>query len=164
MPRSTASVSLMLMLLALTATGSIALKSAMRSAPEQVLAAQALRKIAARLAQQGFAVRIERHPVQNDVVLGDRGGCRISARDASPGAAFATAFTQQAASVGAVRYIYRQQQYAAPPETRTMLFRLVPRTLDRLGLHLARPLPVAIATSSACPAGDFGLGDISVTP
>lgn len=164
MPRSTASVSMMLVLLALAATGSIALKGAMRSAPEQVLADQALRKIAVRLAQQGFAVRIERHPVQNDVVLADRGACRISARDASPGAAFATAFAQQAASVGAVRYLYRRQQYTAPPETRTMLFRLVPRTLDRLGVHLARPLPVAIATSSTCPAGDFGLGDISVTP
>ncbi|MEO7688222.1 MAG: hypothetical protein ABIS51_02975 [Sphingomonas sp.] len=164
MPRSTASVSVMLALLAVAATGSIALKGAMRSAPEQALADQAQRAIAARLAQQGFAVRIERHPVQNNVVLADRGACRISARDASPGAAFATAFTQQAASVGPVRYLYRQQQFAAPPDTRTMLFRLVPRTLDRLGLHLARPLPVAIATSSACPAGDFGLGDISVTP
>lgn len=164
MPRSTASVSVMLALLALAATCSIALKGAMRSAPEQVLEDQALRRIAARLAGQGFAVRIERHPVQNDVVLADRGACRISARDASPGAAFATAFAQQAASVGAVRYLYRQQRYAAPPETRAMLFRLVPRTLDRLGLHLARPLPVAIATSSACPAGDFGLGDISIRP
>ena len=164
MPRSTASVSVMLALLGLAATGSIALKGAMRSAPEEELADQALRKIAARLAGQGFAVRIERHPVQNDVVLAERGACRISARDASPGAAFATAFAQQAASVGVLRYLYRQQRFAAPPETQTMLFRLVPRTLDRLGLHLARPLPVAVATSSTCPAGDFGLGDISVSP
>jgi len=164
MPRSTASVSAVLALLALTATGSIALKGAMRSAPEQALADQALRSIATRLAGQGFAVRIERHPVQNDVVLAARDACRISARDASPGAAFATAFTQQAASVGAVRYLYRGERFAAPPETRVMLFRLVPRTLDRLGLHLARPLPVAIASSSTCPAGDFGLGDISVRP
>ena len=154
----------MLALLAVAATGSIALKGAMRSAPEQELADQALRGIAARLAGHGFAVRIERHPVQNDVVLADRGSCRISARDASPGAAFATAFAQQAASVGTVRYLYRNQHFATPPDTRAMLFRLVPRTLDRLGLHLARPLPVAIATSSTCPAGDFGLGDISVRP
>ena len=52
MPRSTASVSAVLALLALTATGSIALKGAMRSAPEQALADQALRSIATRLAGQ----------------------------------------------------------------------------------------------------------------
>ena len=164
MARSTASVSLALAALALTAAGSIALKSAAQSAPQEALARQATGKIATRLAAQGFTIRIEPHRWQSDIILAARGSCRISARDASAGIAYATAFTQQAATVGTVRYLYRGHSFAAPPEAQTMLFRVIPRSLDRLGVHLARALPVAMAATAGCGDGSFQLGEISVTP
>jgi hypothetical protein len=152
------------MLLALAAAGTIALKGVAISAPEAVLAAKAERAITDRLASQGFAVRIERHRVQNNIVLGERPGCWIGARDASGGAAMVTIFARQAAAIGPVRYLYRGASAAAPPDLRIMADRIVPRSLDRLGIHLARSLPVALASSGGCPAGNFGLEDLRVSP
>ena len=160
MTRQFVSLSLVFILLA---AASLALKKDDAPASEERATQPAITaRIARSLAAQGFAVSLEPHRYQSPVVLGVRGACRVSARDASAGAALDEAFRQQFAGIGTLRYAYRGATYDTLPRIRLFADRVVPRTLDRLGFHLLRPVPVAFAGSGACAADLPGIPDIRV--
>ena len=162
--RSPVALSIWAGLLALATIGSLAVKDALASAPQVELAGKTNAAIAATLRGQGFAVRVEPHRFQSWIFFGTRGACRIAARDAVNAAHYTEAFREQMAGVGSVRYLYRGNRSVGPPELTALVYRLLPRSLDRFGVHVARSAPVAVATSSGCPDGDFGLERIAVAP
>ncbi|WP_353204612.1 hypothetical protein [Sphingomonas sp.] len=162
--RSPVALSAWISLLVLATIGSLAVKDALASAPQVELSGKTNAAIAAALREQGFAVRVERHRFQSWIFFGTRGACRIAARDAVNAAHYSEAFREQMARVGSVRYLYRGNRSAGPPELTALVYRLVPRSLDRFGLHIARNAPVAVATSGGCPDGDFGLDRMTVAP
>ena len=149
---------------ALLAAVSLALKSHAPASAEAAFQPAITARLARSMAGQGFAVTIEPHRYQSPVVLGVRGACRIGARDASAGAAMNAIFDQQFAGIGPLRYAYRGATYDELPRIRLFADRIVPRTLDRLGVRLARPVPIAFAGSAACPSGLPRLPDIRIRP
>lgn len=164
MTRSPAVLSVWIGLLVLATIGSLAVKDALASAPQVELAGKTNAAIERALRSQGFAVRVEPHRFQSWIYFGTRGACRVAARDAVNAAHYSEAFREQMARIGAVRYLYRGYRSAGPPEMTALIYRLVPRSLDRFGIHIARSVPVALATSAGCPGGDFGLDRIAVVP
>ena len=159
MTRQFASLSLVF---ALLAAASLALKNYAPATEEHATQPAITARLARSLAAQGFAVSIEPHRYQSPVVLGVRGACRVGARDASAGAALDVAFKQQFAGIGTLRYAYRGATYATLPRIRLFADRVVPRTLDRLGFRLLRPVPVAFARSTACATDLPRVPDIRV--
>jgi hypothetical protein len=151
-------------LFALLAAVSLGLKDRAPAARDGSMPAIVTARLAGAMAEQGFTVTIEPHPYQSAVALGVRGACRIGARDASAGPAFDIAFRQQAAAIGALRYAYRGHFQSSLPRVRLFVDKIVPRTLDRFGIHLARPVPVAIAASPECPADPLTLPDLDIRP
>jgi hypothetical protein len=119
-------------------------------------------QLASSLRAQGFATSITHLRMQSSIVYGRRGACRLSVRDARLGESNATAFAQDAAGIGPVRYLYRGRDYASPPTFAMRLGRLQTELLDRAGLNAALHIPVAIASSPGCGRADFGLDDVRV--
>ena len=162
--RSPVALSAWIGLLVLATIGSLAVKDALASAPQVELSGKTNAAIATALRGQGFAVRVEPHRFQSWIFFGTRGACRIAARDAVNAAHYSEAFREQMARIGSVRYLYRGNRSAGPPELTALVYRLVPRSLDRFGMHIARSVPIAVATSGSCPDGDFALDRITVAP
>lgn len=145
---------------ALLATVSLALKERARSLAGGVPQGQVTGLLARAMAARGFAVTIEPHRFQSAVVIGVRGACRLGARDASGGAALDDVFRQQASGIGVLRYLYRGRLHDRLPRIRLFVDRIVPQTLDRVGIRLERPVPVALAASAGCPPDPLGLPDL----
>lgn len=162
--RSPVALSIWAGIFALATIGSLAVKDALASAPQVELSGKTNAAIAAMLRGQGFAVRVEPHRFQSWIFFGTRGACRIAARDAVNAAHYAEAFREQMARIGSVRYLYRGNRTVGPPELTALVYRLVPRSLDRFGVHISRSVPIAVATSAGCSGGDFGLAHIAVAP
>lgn len=162
--RSPVALSIWAGIFALATIGSLAVKDALASAPQVELSGKTNAAIAAMLRGQGFAVRVEPHRFQSWIYFGARGTCRIAARDALNAANHSEAFRVQMARIGSVRYLYRGARSVGPPELTALVYRLVPHSLDRFGIHIARSVPVAVATGPGCANSDFGLERIAVVP
>ena len=119
-------------------------------------------QLASGLAAQGFATSTRHLRIQSSIVYGTRGSCRLSVRDARLGESNATAYAQDAAAIGPVRYLYRGRDFARLPTFAIRLGRLQTELLERGGLNAALHIPVAIASSPECGRGDFGLADVRV--
>lgn len=119
-------------------------------------------QLASSLRAQGFATSTKHLRMQSSIVYATRGSCHLSVRDARLGESNATAFTQDAAGIGPVRYLYRSRAYESPPTFAMRLGRLQTELLDRVGFNAALHIPVAIASSPECGRADFGLGDVRV--
>jgi hypothetical protein len=114
------------------------------------------------LRAQGFATTIRHLRLQSSIVYGKRGSCRLSVRDARLGESNGSAYTQDAAGIGPVRYLYRGRDFASPPTFAMRLSRLQTEILDRTGFNAALHIPVALAASPECGRANFGLGDVRV--
>ena len=71
-------------------------------------------------------------------------------------------FARDASTIGPVRYLYKARTYDAPPGLTIRLGRLETEILGRIGLQKRAHIPVAVATSPGCGAGDYGLSDFSL--
>ena len=114
------------------------------------------------LQSQGFQTTVRPMRILTPIVYGQRGGCRLSVRDARGGEAMSTIFKSEASSIGPVRYLYKGSRYASPPGLTVRLGRLQAEVLNRLGLHGAVHIPVALATSNECAGTNFGLDDVRI--
>ncbi len=164
MTRSPVALSIWIGILVLATSGSLALKVALASAPPVEVSGKTNAAIVAALRMRGFAVRVEPHRFQTWIFLGTRGACRIAARDAVDGENASEAFRKQMEGVGSVRYLYRGDRSVGAPAMAAYVFRLIHDGLARFGIHTARSVPVAVATSAGCPDGNFGLDRITVAP
>jgi hypothetical protein len=148
------------------AVGSIALK-ATAGPPNDGWSDQRRSEIAAQLrgtlVAQGFSTSVLPLKIESPIVFAERGACRLSVRDARGGKAMMSQFARDAATIGAVRYLYKAHSYDAPPGLTIRLGRLETEILDRIGLQKRAHIPVAVAMSRACEAGgDYGLSDVSL--
>ena len=115
------------------------------------------------LQRQGFSTTLRLRRFQSSIVYATRGACRLTVRDGRDAEGFKTGFSQDAAGVGPVRYLFRGHRYESPP---VLTIRLVRARTAVLGLFQRQqriPLPVALATSPGCAANDYGLGDVRVS-
>jgi hypothetical protein len=119
-------------------------------------------QLAGSLGARGFATSIRHLKMQSSIVYARRGTCRLSVRDARLGESNATAFTQDAAGIGPVRYLYRGGVYERVPTFAIRVDRLQTEVRERAGLNAALHIPVALAASPGCGRSDFGLGDVRV--
>lgn len=159
--RLIASNSVLLAALAVLAVGSVGLKAAAGPRNDGVEAGlgHVERQLSGALAAQGFSTEVRTFRYRTPLVLGRRGDCRLSVRDARGGAAFLAIFASDAASVGAVRYLYKDASYSAPPAVRLRIARLATEVQTRFGFHPDVGVPLALATSPACRGSNFGLDD-----
>ena len=116
-------------------------------------------QLAKALQAQGFSTSVSPRRFQSSIVYATRGDCRLSVRDARNGTEDATVFEREARGVGAVRYLYRGATTESPPAVAMWLGRLENKALNRFSPQKMIPIPLALATSPACPAQDFGLSD-----
>lgn len=150
----------------LLVVGSIAIK-AMAGPPRDGWAnlsrAQVSGELRGRLAAQGFATFVIPLKIQSPVVIGQRGKCRLSVRDARDGKALMTQFASDAAAIGRVRYLYKGDSYSVPPALRIRLGRLQTEILGRMTGHPRAHIPVAMASSPECGSADYGMGEFSIS-
>lgn len=85
----------------------------------------------------------------------------MSARDARDGDSQMTVFAKDAAQIGHTRYLFAGRRYESPPAMGIMVSELEGKVLYALHIKGSIPIAVAIATSQACEANDFRLGNIS---
>jgi hypothetical protein len=160
--RAPGSNKLLLISFAALAFSSVGLK-AMAGPPTDGLSSYRLeveKQLASNLRAQGFTTSVRPLRIQSSIVYATRGSCRLSVRDARLGESNATAYTQDAARIGPVRYLYRGRVYAAPPSVAIRIGRLETELLNRAGFTARAHIPVAIASSPECGRADFGLGDM----
>lgn len=129
-----------------------------RGAPESRVNDQ----LARALRSQGFSTTLSPKIYQSSVVLGQRGECHLSVRDAREGIQIATLFSRDASNIGPVRYLYRGTSTDTPPATSVWLDRFQTKVLNRLGVLRRVPVPIALATSPGCGGQNFGLSDFRV--
>src|SRR5690348_15237773 len=110
-----------------------------------------------KLRAQGFSTSLTPRRYQSSVVYAERGGCRLSVRRARGDDAENAVYSREAASIGPVRYLYDGVRYASAPTLKIRIGRLQTELLDRVGLAPNIHVPIALATSRGCGAGDFGL-------
>jgi hypothetical protein len=161
-----ASVSLRVSLFALLAAGSLGLKAAAGPARDNQLNSNPNRferDAASILRAQGFDTARRTFPYRSTMILGDRGDCRIAARNAFWGSAVTEVYAQDARDIGPVSYLYRGKRYPAPPSLRVRLGRLEFEVLDRLGARPSLHVLTALAASPSCRDSDFGLADVKIT-
>lgn len=162
--RSRVATSIWIGALVLATSASLAIKATLPRTSKGDLSATAAEAIRAQMRARGFAVLGRPHHFQSELFIGLRGKCVIAARDAQNGANDAGAFRAQMAPIGQVRYLYRGERSRTSPELRVLADGFVARNLDRFGMHVARSMPVALATGAGCSDEDFGLDQIVVTP
>ena len=154
--------SLAVVALVLLATGSIGLKALAGPPRDGANGEQIDRELIRRLKAQGFGVTFRPPRMQSGVVTGTRGSCRLTVRHALDGTADAIVFARDAAGVGPLRYLFDGRGYATLPAFRFRVARVRTEFANRLGITALLPIPVALATSSACNGGSFGLENIRV--
>ncbi len=123
------------------------------------------RDLAALLSSRGYAVSIEDRADDMDLVVADRGACRLKARieTTADRAAARGSFT---AGLPVVRYRYRGELLGAFPRGRFDLDNLLGRMAMRLRLASSSQQPLAIAASPACDLEriDFGSQQVFALP
>ena len=147
------------------AISSVGIKAAAGIPPDgwvDVRAGMAEQQLVQRLQSEGFVTTVRPMRILTPIVYAQRGGCRLSVRDARGGEAMSTIFQTEASSIGPVRYLYKGRRYASPPGLTVRLGRLEAELLNRLRLHAAVHIPVALATSNECARRDFGLDDVRI--
>jgi hypothetical protein len=163
--RPPVSASFRIGLFALLALGSLGLKAAV-GPPRDSLAGRDPTKFDLTateiLRSQGFSTTVRAYAHRSDLVLGERGACRLAVRDAKWGSAVTSIFAQDVEAIGPVRYLYRGNEYSTPPGLAVRLGRLQYETAARLGISSPLPLLVAFAASPACGDSRFGLGDVRI--
>jgi hypothetical protein len=163
--RSLASVRLLLPLLLVLTVSSVGLKAAagpVNDGKTDSRPGLLESQLSEMLRAQGFATKLHPLRLQSSIVYAIRGDCRLSVRDARAGTAVETVFARDAASIGPVRYLYRDDSSATAPAFRMRLGRLEAEMLRRIGIERPIPVPVALATSPACGNATFGLQDVRV--
>jgi hypothetical protein len=125
-------------------------------------AGMAEQQLVQRLQSQGFETTVRPMRILTPIVYAERGGCRLSVRDARGGEAMSTIFQTEAHSIGPVRYLYKGSRYSSPPGLRVRVGRLEAELLNRLRLHGAVHIPIALATSNECAGSDFHLDDVRI--
>jgi hypothetical protein len=118
------------------------------------------RAVLAILHAQDFSTSVRTFAHRSDLILAQRGDCRIAVRDAKWGNAVTSVFAQDVESIGPVRYLYRGNEYSTPPGLAVRLGRLRYETTARLGISWPMPLLVAFAATPACGDSRFGLADL----
>jgi hypothetical protein len=119
-------------------------------------------KVTGVLRTEGFVIAATPLRHRNPLIRATRGACRIGVGDARQGAALETSFARGAIDIGTVRYLYRGRSYDQPPAFAMRLGRIQTEILGRFGMSRAAPMPVALAASPECAAGDFGLADFRI--
>jgi len=163
--RPPVSASLRLGLFALLALGSLGLKAAV-GPPRDSLVGRDPRRfdltILEILRSQDFSTKIRTFAYRSDLILAERGDCRLAVRDAKWGNAVTSIFAQDVQAIGPVRYLYRGNEYSTPPGLAVRLGRLQYETAARLGISSPMPLLVAFAASPACGDSRFRLANLRV--
>lgn len=134
------------LLLALALALTLGLKVQAASVDREPDSAALTRAIAATLARQGFATRIEPNPNQSSVVEAVRAACQMRVRDAALAGEWDKAFAADAGGLGPVRYYHRGNWYDAPPLWRMAAERYRARLSARLGFSGTFPAVLAVAS------------------
>lgn len=127
-----------------------------------ISSAQVTGELRQRLQRQGFTTSVRPLKIQSPIVLGERGGCRLSVRDARGGAALMNAFGRDAAGIGRVRYLYKGREYPVVPALRIRFGRLETEIFAKVTRQPLAHIPLALAASAECGANDFGLREFSL--
>ena len=161
----------LLALFAALAAASVGLKAAAGPPPDgayDVHPRQVETQLEATLRAQGFSTDAESRPDRSEMIFGRRGECLVAARDARGGANFDGVFAGLHWSGGAIvpgklRYLYRRKSYGEPPSLAFRIGRFQNEVLNRLGFKHAMDVPIALANTSGCGSGNFGLDAIRIT-
>jgi hypothetical protein len=157
------SASLRTGIFALLALGSLGLKAAV-GPPRGSLADRDPGRfdqlVLSTLHAQHFSTGVRTFAHRSDLILAERGDCRIAVRDAKWGNAIESVFAEDVEAIGPVRYLYRGNEYSRPPALTVRLGRLQYETRARLGMPSAPPFLIAVAASPACGDSRFGLADL----
>jgi hypothetical protein len=163
--RSGASDKALLAVFAALAVASVGLKSAV-AAPSSTRDADSgklfQQQVIGVLTSEGFRTSIEPRKIQSSIIHATRGNCRLTVRDARAGKAIAAAFARDAREIGTLQYWYKGSSYQEPPGIRLRIGYFEANSMKWAGRTLPLPIPLALARSSACGAGDFGLADIRI--
>ena len=124
--------------------------------------AQITGELRSRLVAQGFFTTVIPLKIQSPIVIGQRGRCRLSVRDARAGKALVTEFARNAAAIGPVRYLYKGGSYSVPPAFRIRVGRLETEVLDRMTGQAQANIPIAMAASRSCGAADYGFSHVNI--
>lgn len=150
---------------ALLALGSLGLKAAVGPPRDGLVDRDPKRfdhAAIATLHAQNFSTSIRTFAHRSDLILAERGDCRIAVRDATSSLAMAAVFAEDTKAIGPVQYFYRGQQYSRPPGLRLRASRLEFEILERLGARSPKPSLSAFAASPGCGAGSFGFDDVRI--
>ena len=150
---------------ALLALGSLGLKAAVGPPRDGLLDRDPRRFDRAAIAllrSQNFSTSIRTFAYRSDLIMAERGDCRIAVRDATLGSGMAAVFAEDTKTIGPVQYFYRGQRYSRPPGLRLRAGRLEFEILDRLGARSPKPSLSAFAASPSCGAGSFGFDDVRI--
>ena len=147
------------------AVSSVGLKAAVGQADPgnfNVRPGQVEDRIIGNLRAQGFRASLTPRKIQSSIVYAERADCRVSARQATQGAATVAVFAREAKDVGPVRYLYAGHTYERPPAFTMRVDGLKTELLRRLGMRPSTAVPLAVATSPACSGMNFGLEDLRI--
>jgi len=164
--RLPASNRVLLALFAALAAASVGLKAAAGPPPDgayDVRPRQVETQLEATLRAQGFSTDAESRPDRSEMIFARRGDCLLAARDARGGANFDGVFAADVRHIGKLRYLYRSKSYDGPPSMAFRIGRFQNEVLNRLGFKHAMDVPIALASTSGCGSGDFGLDEIRIS-
>ena len=156
----------LLALFATLAAASVGLKAAAGPPPDgayDVHPRQVETQLEATLRAQGFSTDAESRPDRSEMISGRRGDCLVAARDARGGANFDGVFAADVRRIGKLRYLYGRKSYGEPPSLAFRIGRFQNEVLNRLGFKHAMDVPIALANTSGCGSGNFGLDAIRIT-
>jgi hypothetical protein len=157
--------SLLLAAFATLAVGSVALK-AKAPEPDQSLTRLSSGPVETGLIQdlrsRGFTTEERAFPTRNPIIFARRGECVLAVRKAWGAESLAKVYSEDARSIGPIRYLYRGKTYASPPTVMMRIGRFGADLQRRVGLETPVPVPVALATTPACGTDQFGLDNVRV--
>jgi hypothetical protein len=114
------------------------------------------------LESQGFSTRRQHSTWQGTTIFATRGDCRLSVRNASHSPGDRIVYERDAAHIGQLRYLIAGRSYQSPPTLAILIGKVETKFLVRLRIRGSVPVAVALATSPACVASDFGLSEVRV--
>lgn len=157
--------SLLLAAFGTLAVGSVALKAGAPE-PDQALTRLSSGPVEIGLIQdlrsRGFTTEVKSFPTRNPIIFARRGECVLAVRKAWGAESLAKVYSEDARSIGPVRYLYRGRTYASPPTVMMRIGRFEADLQRRVGLETAVPVPVALASTAACGTDQFDLDNVRV--
>jgi hypothetical protein len=131
--------------LALSLSGKLLASRAEPAADEALFA----ESVATFLKRQGLVTRSERRPM-GMMVVGERGDCRLTVREAEPHGTYANVLARMARRIGPLAYVYRGTVTRELPKIAPLADYFVGRELRRIHVPVPRAPILAVAAAPAC--------------